>query len=429
MLMRAPQGKNLLLWIVALSHVLVQACALKTGGSYDDAADRGDVVADTPELVDLIIGDRDVPRTCGDGVVDEDEGEECDDGNDIDGDGCDSDCTWSCRIGADCDDGNPCNGKETCDADDTHTCLPGENAEGGKWCDDGLFCTLVDECDGEGSCIGIGDPCDVVLDCIESVTCFEEADAYACRYDIVEGYCYIESACCENGLLDPGNACRECRAGESDTEWTELDEGVECGDDGICCEGECREGGDCCDNTYCLAGCVGTAQGCGSFGSETCATQAGCWWDPMTGCKNDPGACASLDLVNCVICGCMVVDTSCGGYAYGCDFFTVEGTCTTCGCTWGPLTDGTCVGTPDPCIGRGYADCTSECGCTWMTAACIGNPLCGNFANAASCRACGCEWRLPCVGSHDACDTFGEETGCVEQIGCHWSVCEDYSCI
>ena len=173
--MRANPSKTLVLTIAVLtvSSAAFQGCALRTGGTYDDAGDNVDVAADAPELVDLIIGDRDVPRTCGDGEVDEDEGEQCDDGNDIDGDGCDSDCTWSCRINADCDDDNSCNGKETCDALDTHTCLAGENADGGKQCDDGLHCTMVDECDGDGECIGIGSPCDAVLDCI--------AGLYLCR--------------------------------------------------------------------------------------------------------------------------------------------------------------------------------------------------------------------------------------------------------
>jgi cysteine-rich repeat protein len=49
---------------------------------------------------------------CGDGTVDA--SEDCDDGNLIDGDGCDADCTWTCTTNADCSDGNPCNGNERC---------------------------------------------------------------------------------------------------------------------------------------------------------------------------------------------------------------------------------------------------------------------------------------------------------------------------
>ena len=65
--------------------------------------------------------------SCGDGEWDEDEDEECDDGNLIDGDGCDSNCTRTrCgngirTAGEACDDGNPRNG-DTCSSDCLKIC-------------------------------------------------------------------------------------------------------------------------------------------------------------------------------------------------------------------------------------------------------------------------------------------------------------------
>ena len=58
-----------------------------------------------------------IPSRCGDGYVNSRMGadEQCDDGNAIDGDGCDTDCTFSCESAGDCDDGNICNGPEGCD--------------------------------------------------------------------------------------------------------------------------------------------------------------------------------------------------------------------------------------------------------------------------------------------------------------------------
>ncbi|MFW6049811.1 MAG: hypothetical protein ACODAU_01485 [Myxococcota bacterium] len=53
-------------------------------------------------------------RRCGDGYVDTDAGEECDDGNDVNGDGCEDDCTITCTMDADCDDGEGCDGEERC---------------------------------------------------------------------------------------------------------------------------------------------------------------------------------------------------------------------------------------------------------------------------------------------------------------------------
>jgi cysteine-rich repeat protein len=59
---------------------------------------------------------------CGDGVLGM--GEDCDDANTDDSDGCKSDCTYSCKDDAACDDGDACTGKETCDVA-THKCVAG----------------------------------------------------------------------------------------------------------------------------------------------------------------------------------------------------------------------------------------------------------------------------------------------------------------
>ncbi len=66
-----------------------------------------------------------VKAGCGNGV--KDGSEQCDDGNQTNGDGCENDCTWSCQSDADCDDNNPCTGAETCDKSDPKKpiCKPG----------------------------------------------------------------------------------------------------------------------------------------------------------------------------------------------------------------------------------------------------------------------------------------------------------------
>src|SRR5690606_15956194 len=81
---------------------------------------------------------------CGNGAPDA--GEECDDGNDTEGDGCDGDCTLRCSIDADCADSDVCNGTETCEVA-THACLPGES----------LVCTDTDDC--------TADTCDSTAGC------------------------------------------------------------------------------------------------------------------------------------------------------------------------------------------------------------------------------------------------------------------------
>ncbi|AKF09649.1 MopE-related protein [Sandaracinus amylolyticus] len=54
-----------------------------------------------------------IPAGCGNGV--REEGEECDDGNSMAGDGCEPDCVPSCREDLDCDDVDACTGQESCD--------------------------------------------------------------------------------------------------------------------------------------------------------------------------------------------------------------------------------------------------------------------------------------------------------------------------
>lgn len=63
-----------------------------------------------------------VPAGCGNSTVDA--GEDCDDGNVDDADGCTATCAFTCSVDADCDNANKCDGAEACDAE-THTCKAG----------------------------------------------------------------------------------------------------------------------------------------------------------------------------------------------------------------------------------------------------------------------------------------------------------------
>jgi cysteine-rich repeat protein len=82
---------------------------------------------------------------CGNMIVTS--GEDCDDGNAVDGDGCDNDCTFSCKTDADCDDGDACNGTQSCNTS-THICTDAVVVS----CDDGLACT-TDSCDPKLGCV------------------------------------------------------------------------------------------------------------------------------------------------------------------------------------------------------------------------------------------------------------------------------------
>ncbi len=82
----------------------------------------------------ICVAERCLLSRCGDHVRDAMAGEQCDDGNAVDGDGCQIDCTVSCASAEDCSDGQSCNGEEVC-APATHACVPApDNAPDGTSC-------------------------------------------------------------------------------------------------------------------------------------------------------------------------------------------------------------------------------------------------------------------------------------------------------
>ncbi len=155
---------------------------------------------------------------CGDGVVDYDDGESCDDGNILDGDGCSSDCKSLERCGNNnldegevCDDGNRVNG-DGCNS----TCISDESCGNGfrdehEICDDG---NTAD-----------GDSCSAKCDWLET---------------------------CGNGNLDPNEICDDgnnksddgcsgdCRSTEvCKNRYTDISEECDEGRDDAICDGDC----------------------------------------------------------------------------------------------------------------------------------------------------------------------------------------------
>ncbi|MEM9071723.1 MAG: MopE-related protein, partial [Myxococcota bacterium] len=86
-----------------------------------------------------------VAEGCGNGIVDD--GEDCDDENTVEGDGCEADCTFSCVADVDCGDGDECTVGESCDTD-AHRCIPGAPLA----CDDADPCT-EDLCEALSGCV------------------------------------------------------------------------------------------------------------------------------------------------------------------------------------------------------------------------------------------------------------------------------------
>ncbi|MDJ0865630.1 MAG: IPT/TIG domain-containing protein [Myxococcota bacterium] len=225
--------------------------------------------------------DRFCRNTCGNAVPDP--GEECDDGNRVDGDGCDNNCTSSrCgngvrAAGEQCDDGNTVDG-DGCDAE----CF--EEA-----CGNGRL-QAMEECD-DGNRVG-GDRCDPD--------------------------CFVET--CGNGRLQAGEECDD----GNDVDGDGCDAGcrtTRCGNGVVTAGEECDEGRE---TATCNADC--TAASCGdgvvnASAGEACddagesalcnadCTAARCGdavWNPSAGeeCDEGPVDTASCDASDCTAARC-----------------------------------------------------------------------------------------------------------------------------
>jgi cysteine-rich repeat protein len=143
-----------------------------------------------------------ISNSCGDGVVDQ--GEVCDDGNIINGDGCAADCksAEACgdgvtnrEAGEVCDDGNTVAG-DGCSRDcrSNEVCGNGiTDLAKGEVCDDGNTHA--------GACSGDAKPCDSSADCV-SGTCAPDGCSSDCK----------SNETCGNGIKDLGEVCDDAHA-------------------------------------------------------------------------------------------------------------------------------------------------------------------------------------------------------------------------
>jgi len=237
--------------IFSLAALVLGGCSLVVDGALEDkdaaspctGADDGT----SCELGEDMISGPGVCRSqvctlsmCGDGLVDPAAGEQCDDGNETSGDGCEpGSCEFSCEADTDCDDGSVCNGTETCDGA-TNVCTPGSNAP------EETSCELEDGSEGScrsGSCRALG---------------------------------------CGNGLPDDGEECDD--GNDISNDGCEPDCTITCmtNEDCIPLDMSVCDGADTCDTN--TNTCVGGAEIDCDDGDPCTADSC----DPVEGCINDP---------------------------------------------------------------------------------------------------------------------------------------------
>ncbi|MBN1770157.1 MAG: hypothetical protein JXB32_02755 [Deltaproteobacteria bacterium] len=242
-----------------------------------------------------------VSGSCGNGSVDT--GEECDDGNTDEMDGCRTDCTYTCSSDGTCNDGLTCNGVETCDTA-THTCTDGLPSADGDICElDGdpatrdicvaQTCQLsvcgdgfadtgaspAEECDDGGLVSGDGCEADCTFSCTETAEC---DDGDPC--DGAESCNDTTHVCESTDPPDDGTACdADGTPTTRDICLSESCGASVCGDayvdSGTSPPEQCEDGntvfGDGCDPDDCRYSCVAAldcSDGNTCNGVETCNT-------------------------------------------------------------------------------------------------------------------------------------------------------------
>ena len=234
----------------AVDDVKVTACKVNTcpdGVAFGgEACDDGNQVNGDGCDVNCTVS------ACGNAVVAPNE--DCDDGNLIDGDGCDSNCTATAcgngivTAGEACDDGNQVDG-DGCDVNCTVTACGNGIVTAGEACDDGNQVD-GDGCDANCTVTGCGNGI---------VTAGEDCDdSNLIDGDGCDSNCTM--AGCGNGIATDGEACDD--GNEVNGDGCDLNcTATGCGN-GIVTDGEDCDDGNATDGDGCDSNC--TATGCGN---------------------------------------------------------------------------------------------------------------------------------------------------------------------
>jgi cysteine-rich repeat protein len=373
------------------------------------------------------------PATCGDGIVQTENGEECDIGP--------SQCDGGANAGADCALDSDCPGECVGGADVGDACTADVQCHGICGAPNpGFPCTLateLDDCGQPGACNLAGVSCD-----LSGATCDNSGNndvhANACRSNCLK-------ASCGDGVIDAGENCDGGVAGTSGSCVISNQGGppssvaplncrlAECGDGVVCSDSscstgpggdaeECDDGADGIDSNDCLDDCASARCGDGfvETGVEEC--------DQGDGVNSD--TLADRCRLDCVAAGCGdgVVDTP-----ENCDTSGESATCDA-DCTFVGCGDGTLNESAGEQCDFGDTDDGDGCSSTCILEGCgdgiinnNGNEECDDGGESVLCDA-NCSF-ADC-GDGDLNQTRGEECddGNAESLdGCDIA-CQDEFC-
>lgn len=252
-----------------------------------------------------------------------------------------------CITSDDCpDDLNPCTNPATCVSG---TCQVTNNTNS---CDDGFFCTINDQCV-DGTCVGGEAPCTTT----PNLFCDEDADA--CVECLVNTDCNDDNGCTDDTCVD--GVCFQFNNGNP-----------------------CDDGNYCTVNDQCLGGlCVGTGERCTTAPNIYCNESNDSCVQCLTEaeCADDANPCTDLECVDGV---CQFTNNTAS-----CDdnqFCTANDVCS----------NGTCVGSGDPCPGELCNEDTDTC------VECLDSTNCNdqNFCTTDACISGTCQF----TNNTEVCD-------------------------